>query len=61
MMTNKYTMLQFMRGGVVKYARLVKNYKLVDEQLAKDSFNVNAVVKYANEHKIKYNTITINQ
>lgn len=57
----KYSMIQFVRAGVVKYARLVKNYNLVDEQLIKDSFNVNAVAKYATEHKIKYNTITINQ
>ena len=60
-MMKKYSMIQFVRGGVAKYARLVKNYNLVDEQLIKDSFNVNAVVKYATEHKIKYNTITINQ
>lgn len=60
-MIAKNTLVIFNKGGAAKCARLIRNYNLVDEKLLKDSFNINAVIKYAQDNKIKYNTITINQ
>ena len=55
----KHTMEIFTRNGAEIYGRLYQNYKTCDEVLIRDSFNLNALRAYADNHKIRYNVVTI--
>lgn len=55
----KYTFIYITRNGEKKHFRLFKEYGTINESLVRDSFNENVVLEYAREHKIKYETKTI--
>lgn len=52
----KYTFIIITRNEQEKHFRLFKEYATINESLVRDSFNKNAVLEYAREHKIKYET-----